>query len=138
MWRRMMLIEVIAIVSLSVNAVQLYFYLKRTKQDDSSNLKNEKMIRVKDVVNKYVQFRESSKDAGFSALFKSGVKSLHDDDEIEQVLRQITDKGYKSPLGREEEKLRSFGLKKFFNIATYELMKNKSIDVLISDNKNGD
>lgn len=127
-----MLIEIVAIVSLILNTVQFYFWLNRKKQDDSEIKRFEKLRRIKEVQDNYVALCEAKKDNGFSALFKSGIKTLQTDDEIEELIKIIMDKGYNSPLGREEEKLRVFGFKKFFNIATWDLMQKKTIDEIIN------
>lgn len=81
-----------------------------------TNLKYEKQerdSRIKNVFDKYMEFRKTNQTGGYDGLLKAGVAILKDDREIREVYERIVKHGEKPPL--EIGKFNNIDLKAFFD-----------------------
>lgn len=83
---------------------------KRLKHEDRDN-------RITSVLNKYLEFRRTNHTAGLDGLQKAGVATLHNDKEIEELIKLIIDHAEKDPIGGSREVLKNVSLKKLFDHA---------------------
>lgn len=120
------MLEVIGIIiSLAspVLAIYLYYSNKKFTQDLAS--KNETFIhkihedklssqKIDHVLSQFLDMYNSSKDTGISALIKSGIGNLSNNEDIQFVLTELEKRTGKKPLGKNDDAIKQVGLLTFF------------------------
>lgn len=76
--------------------------------------KEDRMGRVRRVVDTYLAFRRSNQTSGFDGLQKAGIATLNSTAEIQEVIDHIVAHGEKHPFGRYETLFRGVDLLRFF------------------------
>ena len=107
------LISLVGIIIMGLIYFATIGYVKKKDTEDVERqavrqLEAYRGARIEQVFNNYMGFRAGSKDKGLSALLKSGVSTLNDDGEIQEVIELILAHGESHPLASKPEKLTAF------------------------------
>lgn len=80
--------------------------------------KEDRQKRIRAVFDRYMDFRKSNYTGGLDGLQKAGAATLCSHDEIEEMMRLVTNHGESHPLGQGKLHLfKGVDLKKFFDCA---------------------
>lgn len=120
--------EIFSILSGLINQVLNFFFYFRHKKNE----------RINSVVQKYIKLYEQNKDTGLSALLKTNIYLLKNDTEIKKCLELIVSRinkydqvddifgSSKSKTYDNYNKIKLYGLKKFFKKAKYYSGRDKT------------
>lgn len=108
--------EILIGISGLILSVLTYFAgVARTKKQNSVQDREERIFRV---LEKYLEFRRSSKTSGLDGLKKAGIATLESNAEVTELLDRIVAHGEPHPLGQEHAAVYSgVDLLRFFRYA---------------------
>lgn len=120
---------IVSIIEISIALIALiasiYFFKSNKKSEKEQSEKNEQNIKQlqsekisseknEEIISKFVNMYDTSKDKGISALIKSGIKEIHIEHDIQYILTEIQNRTGKDPLGRYRSKIEQRGVLNFF------------------------
>jgi hypothetical protein len=94
---------------------------------------------IEKVLTEFMDMYNASRDTGISALIKSGVASIDNEEHIKYVITEIQNRTGKNPLGKYSEQIAQVGLLNFFKNTNLQSYKDsggiENIIEKLNDNK---
>lgn len=112
----------LSVSSLGVSVLAIK--IARVSQQSVDEKRRQCMISK--VCEEYLNLCNDSRDSGISALFKSGISELSNENDAISVVDNIEKRTSKSALGKDTEKaIREYGILRFFQSTSWNEIKNK-------------